>query len=77
MDINIGDVFIGGSEKKCTVIKINNTKGVILFLFEGSGQPFVVTNSFEVDGNYIRWQGSRYRENIDSALEVFNELTDR
>lgn len=77
MKLNVGDIFVGGNNQRITVIKVDNENEVILFLFEGSGQPFVVTNNYWIENEHMCWHGSRYRGDIESAIETFKELTSK
>lgn len=77
MKLSVGDILIGGNNQRITVVKVDNEKEVILFLFEGSGEPFVVTNDYWIENNYMRWHGSRYRSDIESAIETFQELVSK
>lgn len=77
MKLNVGDIFDGGNNQKITVVKVDNEKKVILFIFEGSGEPFVVTNDYWIENGYMQWHGSRYRSDIESAIETFRELVSK
>ncbi|MBA4698507.1 MAG: hypothetical protein H2212_03655 [Ruminococcus sp.] len=73
-NLSIGDVYIGGNNQRVTILKVDNKKDVILFLFEGASEPFGITNSYEINDGYIRWSVSRYRNDLESAIETFNKL---
>ena len=56
------ELLVVNTTQKVTVI--SETAGVIMLLFHGSGEPFVVTDSYEIEDGKIRWFGSRYRKDI-------------